>query len=213
MDIVIGIGLLLFGLVITFMGLQVFFATLPLLGFIFGFFAGAAGVEAIFGDGFLSTVSGWVVGFFVGLLFAFISWFWWYAGVVVAAGTLGAILGTGLANLFGIDSEVVIFFFALIGFAAFLFFAFVSGLPIFLVIVNTALAGATIVITGLLLVINRVDRGELGYGTAIAIIEESWWWVLVSAVLAIAGIIVQLTQRASVQLPEDRWGHATPSSI
>jgi len=174
---------------------------------------GAAGMEAIFGDGFLSTVSGWVVGSFVGLLFAFIAWFWWYAGMVISAGTLGAILGTGLANLFGFSSDVAIFFFALIGFAAFLFFAFVSGLPIFLVIVNTALAGATIVITGLLLVINRVDREELGYGTAIAIIEESWWWVLVSAALAVAGIVIQLSTRASVQLPEDRWGHATPSSI
>ncbi len=212
MDILIGILLVVFGLAITFMGLQIFFATLPLLGFIFGFFVGAAGTEALFGDGFLSTVTGWVFGFVVGLLFAFLSWFWWYAGVLLSAGALGAVLGTGLVRAFGSENEWLLFIFGLIGFIALMALTFVLNLPIYIVIVNTAFAGASVLITGVLLIFNRVDYEELGYGTAVSVIEDSWWWILVWSVLAAMGVVFQLAMKASIQLPDERWVNGSTAS-
>jgi hypothetical protein len=212
MDIFLGILLVLFGLAIAFMGLQVFFATLPLLGFIFGFFVGAAGIDAIFGDGFLSTVSGWLVGFGVGLLFALISWFWWYAGVLIAAGAWGATLGTGIVEALGGDSEWLLFIAAVIGFAAILALTLFLNLPVYIIIVNTAFAGATILITGILLVFNQVNYEEIGYGTAVSIINESWWWVLVWSVVSVLGMFFQLAMRAAVRLPEERWTTAQPAT-
>jgi hypothetical protein len=208
MDILLGILLVVLGLAITFMGIQVFFATLPLLGFIFGFFLGAAGWEALFGDGFLGTVTGWIVGVVVGIVFALLSWFWWYAGVLLSAGALGAVLGTGLVEAFGGDSEWLLFIVGAIGFIAVIVATYLLNLPIFMVIVNTAFAGATVVITGVLLVFNRVNYEELGYGTAVAIIQESWWWALVWSVLAVVGMFFQLSMKAAVELPEERWINA-----
>lgn len=205
MDILMGILLVVFGLTITFMGLQVFFATLPLLGFVFGFFVGAAVIQSLFGDGFLSTVSGWVFGFVVGLLFAFISWFWWYAGVLLSAGALGAVLGTGLVRAFGSSSEWLLFIFGLVGFIALMALTYVLNLPVYLVIVNTAFAGATVLITGVLLVFNRVDYEELGYGTAASIINDSWWWIIVWSVVSVMGLMFQLSMIERVTLPDDRW--------
>ena len=59
------IGLLL-GLGFVFYGFKLFLILLPIWGFFFGFLFGAGVVTAIFGDGFLATTTGWVVGFFAG---------------------------------------------------------------------------------------------------------------------------------------------------
>src|SRR5699024_10012791 len=98
MDILIGLFLIVFGIAIAFIGIQVFFTILPIVGFVAGFFSGAIAVESIFGDGFLSTVTGWIVGAVVGIAFAFIAWYWWYAGVLLAAGSAGSLVATGLAR-------------------------------------------------------------------------------------------------------------------
>ncbi|HWV22917.1 MAG TPA: hypothetical protein VNZ58_01900 [Thermomicrobiales bacterium] len=76
MDILLGLFLIVFGLVIAFVGLQMFVVMLPLLGLVSGFYVGAAAVAAIFGDGFLSTVTGWMVGIVVGIIFATLAWYW-----------------------------------------------------------------------------------------------------------------------------------------
>jgi hypothetical protein len=205
MDILLALFLVVFGLVITFAGLQVFAATLPILGFIFGFYLGGAAIHTLLDDGFLGTVTGWIVGFLVGLLFGAVAWYWWYAGVLLSAGTLGAVLATGLAEAIGIDSDVALFIFAVAGFVALVVLAFMFDAPIYLVILNTAGAGATILIAGVLLLIDRVDRHELGEGTATAIINESWWWALVWFIVTVVGIGVQLGMRERIRFPEERW--------
>jgi hypothetical protein len=192
------------------MGLQVFFATLPLLGFISGFFVGAIGWTAIFGDGFLSTVSSWVVGFVVGLGFAIISYLWWYVGALLGAGAVGSLAGSGLADLFSIDSDWLIFTFAAIGAVLFFLAALFLNLPVYIVIVSTAFSGATVLIAGILLIFNQVNYEELGQGTASAIISESFWWGLVWMVVAFVGLMAQLAMRTMVTLPEEQWTTARP---
>lgn len=212
MDLIGGILVILFGLFITLAGIQVFFLSLPVLGFCLGFFVGAAGIEALFGDGFLSTVTGWFAGFVVGLLFALLSWFWWYAGVLIAAGALGSVLGTGIMEAFGVDSEWVIFLAGLLGIVIVVGLALLLNLPIYIVIVSTSFAGASLLISGILLVFNQVDFDELGHGTAIAIIQESWFWVIAWAAAAAFGMIFQLAMRNAVKLPEERWITAQASA-
>jgi hypothetical protein len=209
MDILLSIFLIIFGLMITFMGTAVFFAVLPALGFALGFFNGAAGMHAIFGDGFLSTIGGWIAGILIGIVFAFISYFWWYAGVLLSAGSLGALLGSGLAQVFGLDDGFLYFLFGLVGFIVFMSVALVLNLPIYVIIVSTALAGANLLVIGVLLLFNRIDSEELGYGTAAAVIDESWWWTLVVLVVAIVGASFQLSVRERLVVPQDRWVNAS----
>lgn len=213
MDILLGIFLLVLGLAITAMGIQIFFAILPMLGFVFGFFLGAAAVDAFWSGSFLSTVTGWAVGIGVGIVFAFISWFWWYAGALLSAGVLGALSGTGAAEVFGIDTDWIIFTFGAIGFVAFIAIAYLLNVPVYLVILSTGLAGATVLVTGLLLVLNRINREDLGYGTAVGIINESWWWLLVTFVVAVVGISIQLVMKSTITLPTDRWEPAGTGTL
>jgi hypothetical protein len=210
MDIVLGILGVVFGLALTFMGLQVFFISLPILGFITGFFVGTIGVTELFGDGFLSTATGIIAGIAIGIVFALLSYLWWYAGALIAAGALGALGGSGLAELFGIDSDWVVFTFSAVGAVVFFVAALLLNLPTYIVIVSTAFAGATTLIAGALLIFNQIDNEELGRGTATAIIGDSFWWTLVWIVVGSLGLIVQLAVRTVIALPEERWTTAYP---
>lgn len=208
-DIIIGLFGIVIGLALVFAGLRYFFAVLPILGFVVGFIVGGAGVNAIFGDGIFSTLTSWIVGFFLGLLFAAVSYLWWYAGALIAAGSTGAALGSALVHVFGGSANWVVFLFAGIGFVLFFVAAFALALPIYIVLVNTAFVGATVVIGGLMMVINKIDRSDLYQGNAVAIINDSWWWSIPVIVLAVVGIFSQLAAISTIALPEDRWTTAT----
>jgi hypothetical protein len=205
MDILIGIFLIVFGIMIAFIGIQVFFAVLPILGFVAGFFSGAILVESMFGDGLLSTVGGWIVGAVIGVVFALVAWFWWYAGVLISAGSVGALVATTIAEAIGVSSGWVLFIFAVVGMVAVIMFALAVNLPIYVVIINTAIAGASMVISGVMLVFNQLDTKDLEEGLAVATSEVSWWWVLAWAVIAAVGISRQLALKDRIALPSDRW--------
>ena len=209
-DVLVGILLLLLGAGACLVGLMLFFFVLPVWGFITGFFVGAAGMEAIFGDGFLSTVSGWIVGFLVGVVFAIFSWLYWYVGTLLAAASLGALLASGLMSAFSIDNGFIVFIASLAGAIIFAWGAYVVALPVYVVVITTAMVGAFGVVAGLLLVFNQLDLDQMGYGAAWALIEDSWFWLLIWAVIAAVGLGAQLTQIQSIRLPDDRWIRAKP---
>jgi hypothetical protein len=210
-DFLIGLAILVIGAGVCFLGLRLWFIVLPIWGFVAGFFLGATAITDLFGDGFLSTVTGWVVGIVVGIGFAVLSYFIWYAGAIIAAGSVGALAGSGLMRAFSVDSDWAIFLVALAGAVLFAFVAFIIALPIYIVIVNTALAGAAAAVTGAMLVLDRIDRADLQFGSAWAMIQESWFWLLAWIVLAALGLGYQLTTLAEAVLPEDRWTRVEPS--
>ena len=209
-DILIGIILVAIGAAACLAGLRLWFALLPIWGFVAGFFVGATAVTALFGDGFLSTVTGWVVGAVVGVVFALLSYLIWYFGALLAAASVGALVGTGLMEAFDVDNEWVLFIAGAIVAVLFALVALVIALPIYVVIVSTAMAGAAAVAAGLMLLFNRIDLEEMENGAAWAMIQESWFWVIVWAALVGVGLVSQMRMVANVALPEDRWTRVTP---
>lgn len=209
-DILLGSIILVLGAAVCFFGLWAWFIVLPIWGFVAGFFVGATGVTALFGDGFLSTVTGWVVGFFVGLLFAAGSYLFWYIGVLLATGSVGALFGSGLMEAFGVDNDWVLFLVSLGMAALFVYVAFVIALPVFVVIGSTGFSGAAGLVTGLLLILNRIDLENLDQGASIAFIQESWFWAILTLVIAGAGIAFQLVTISRAKLPDERWTRVEP---
>jgi hypothetical protein len=209
-DFLVGLLVLVLGAGVCFLGLRVFVVLLPVWGFLVGFYVGAAGVHAIFGDGFLSTVTGWIIGFIVAIIFALLSYVFWYVGVIIATASVGALLGSGLMAAFNVDSDWIVFIVSAIGAIIFAIAAFVLALPVFVVIVNTAILGSGAIVAGVLLIFNQIDRQDLGNGSAWAIINESWWWFIVWVVVAALGVVVQLQFIGRITLPEDRWTRGTP---
>lgn len=212
MDVLVGLILLALGLVVTFFGLRVFFITLPILGFIAGMSLGLAIMHWVFDNQFLATGSGVVVGFVIGIAFAVLSYLFWYVGAVLGGAWLGAIGGAGLMRIFSVDNEWVIAVAALIGAVLMAIVTVLLNLPVYMVIVNTAFSGAAWAVAGAMLVLNRIDRVDLNYGTAWAAIEENWFWFIAWIIVAALGLGAQLTRMAEVRLPSNPWTRA-PASI
>ena len=207
-DFLVGLLVVLLGAAVCFVGLRLWFVMLPIWGFVAGFFVGAEVVTAVFGDGFLSTVTGWVFGLVVGLLFAVASYLVWFLGALIAAGSVGALAGSGLMAAFNVDTDWIVFLASAAGALLFVFIALILVLPVWVVIVGTAMAGSVAVIAGAMLVFNAIDLEELERGATWAMIEDSWFWLLAWLVLTGLGIGAQLRGIANAALPEDRWARA-----
>ena len=65
---------LLFGTFVCFAGYRFFIVLLPVWGLFFGLFLGAQTVQALLGEAFFATVTSWVAGFVVGVIFAVLSY-------------------------------------------------------------------------------------------------------------------------------------------
>jgi hypothetical protein len=212
MGILVGIVLALVGLAVCFFGLRFWFILLPVFGAVTGFFVGARVMQDIFGTGFLSTTVSWIVGIVVAIVFALLSWYVWYAGAIIMAGAVGASLFTGILHaLFVNPWGGVLFIVALIGALVFAVGALMLNLPVYIVIVNSALGGAALAVAGLLTILGTTTTVELANGATVAVVDEArfqgagWLWVLAWIVLAVAGIFYQLRSMDEIRLPEECW--------
>jgi hypothetical protein len=212
MDILLGLLAIVIGVAVCLAGLRLFFLMLPVLGFIVGFVAGAALVTAIFGDRFLATTLGIIVGVVLGVLFAAFAWLYWYIGVLLAAGSTGALIGAGIFAAFGVDNGWVLFFVGAVVAALFVFAAMAFAYPIYLVVVTTAFHGAAVAIGGLLLTINRIDRDELATTDLWQKINDNWFLWIIWIVAAVIGIFFQLQTIRDLVLPSNRWERA-PATV
>jgi hypothetical protein len=209
---VIGILLLLIGLAVAFFGLRFWFVLLPIFGAVAGFWIGARAIQELFGQGFLATATSWIVGILLAIGLALLSWFIWYAGAIIMAGAVGASLASGIVHaLFTNPWGWVLFIIALLGAILFAVIALALNLPLYIVIVNSALGGASLAVAGLLTVMGTITVTELANGATLAVVDESrfqgagWLWVLLWIIVAIAGLFFQLQSMAAVRLPDERW--------
>ena len=211
-QVIIGILLALIGLGVCFFGLRYWFIMLPIFGAVTGFFVGARVVQEVFGTGFLSTGVSWIVGIIVAFLFVLLSWFVWYAGAIIMAGAVGASLFSGILHaIFDNPWGIMLFIVALVGAIIFAAIALFLNLPIYIVIVNSALGGAALAVAGVLVLLGTVTITELSTGAAVALADEVRFqgagilWYIVWIVLAILGMLFQVQSISSVTLPEEKW--------
>lgn len=185
---------LLVGAAFSLWGYRIFLVLLPIWGFFAGFWLGAHGITMLFGDGFLATTTGWIVGFVTGLLLSLFSYLFYTLGVAVIAGVIGYAIGSGMMAAMGLTAGWVLFIvgitvaFMVIGLTLFL------NLQKYVIITLTALGGANAILLGVLLLFNRVSlTGLRGAGNAIQpVLADSWFWSLAWLLLAAGSIFYQV---------------------
>lgn len=212
MDPLLGFLAIVVGIAVCFVGLRLFIFLLPIVGFVAGFFAGAGFITAVLGDRFLATTLGILVGIAVGALFALFAYLFWYVGVILSAGSAGALLGAAVFGSLGITTSWLLFVLAVIVAAVFIVVAFLYALPLYLVIITTAFEGAALAIGGVLLLFNKMDRTEFGASRVWQRIDNHWYLWIIWLVAAALGIGYQLSQLRRASLPQERWTRA-PSSV
>src|SRR5512136_2012408 len=99
---------ILFGLVLCFAGYRFFLILLPIWGFFFGFAFGAQTIQALFNQGPFTTVTSWVVGFVVALVFAVLAYLFYIAAVAIIAGSLGYSVAVGLLMAIGLQMGFIV---------------------------------------------------------------------------------------------------------
>jgi hypothetical protein len=206
-----GMLLLFLGGVLAFGGYRLFLILLPIYGFFFGIALGAHSVQALFGDGFLSTTTSWVVGFFVGLVFAVLSYLFWVFAVAIVAGSLGYSLVAGFFSLIGADLDVIVWVVGIAVGIAFAIAALVLNLQKAVVIVATALMGGWAIVATFLFLLGGTTPEEVAESGAKMVLDDHPLWLLMFAVVAVLGAVFQFRVNRAYEVERyDRWSSATP---
>jgi hypothetical protein len=197
---------LFFGAVLAFAGYRFFLILLPIFGFCFGFALGAQTVQAIFLDGFLATVTGWVVGFAVAVVFAILSYLFYFLGVAFLGGALGYALATGLLMALGLDFGFIVW---LVGMLAGLVFAVgvvLLNIQKWVVIAATALLGAGVIVGTFLFLFGGLPPAELTQNPVRHALQTSPLLLLLFLVVAALGGLAQLASTRRWEIATyNRW--------
>ena len=198
-DIIVGLLAVAAGLMFCFRGYLLMRIVIPVWGFFVGFALGGAIISAITDRAFLGTVLGWIVGIVIGVVFAVIAYTYYAVAVVLTMGTVGYLLGSTLMVALDIRwNWLVIAVGVVVGFVLALG-AILIDLPTVVLTVVTALSGATAVIGGVMLIVNRLDLADLGDDAITSQINASWGWWLAYLVLALAGVFAQVQATENVR--------------
>ena len=208
--LLVGALAVLVGLAFAFVGYRFFLVLLPIWGFIAGFALTANAIAGLLNEGFLVTILGWIAGFFVGLVFAVLSYFFWYIAVIVLAGTVGYALGASILTALGVDSGFLVFVAGLGVGIVFFIGAIVLAVPKWAIVVLTAIGGAGAIVVGAALAIGRIPVAGLSEGGIVsAAIGDSVLWGLAWALLAVAGVVVQWWSSASFTIDRSSYRDVT----
>jgi hypothetical protein len=187
---------LFFGFVLAFGGYRFFAVLLPIFGFLFGFGFGAQLVQALFGDAFLSTVTGWVIGLLFGGSFAAASYLIYLMAVSLVSGALGYALGVGLMQAIGFDFGFLVWLVGVLAALGLAAAVLVLNVQKYAVIAATALLGAGVIVGTFLFLFGGVPAGELVQNPVRQALQTSPFWLLAFLVVAAFGGAAQyLTTR------------------
>ena len=183
---------LLFGLVVCFGGYRLFLALLPIWGFFFGFALGATSLQALFGVGFLATVTSWIVGFLVGALFAVLSYMFYAFAVAMIAGSLGYALGAGFMNLIGLDWNWLVWQVGIVAAIAAVVVTFWFNIQKYVIVAATAIGGAGMIVITLMFGYIGMTLAKFFENPVRLALQDSPLWAIFFVLLAAAGIVVQI---------------------
>jgi len=203
-QILVGLLAIGIGLAWAFYGLKLFAILLPLWAFLFGLVSGAQWGQEVFGEGFFATTLSWGIGIVFGLILAVISYFWYYAAIVILAGALGYALAVGLFVALGSGTGVIVVLIGLIVGAIFAVGTFMLGVPILLVMVVSALTGSIAVINGVFIIFGQFTVQDLNAGLFGSLFNQGLVATIAFIVLAVVALMWQIRDVGSSVQSIDR---------
>jgi hypothetical protein len=192
-SIIIGLLAIGIGLAWAFYGLKLFTILLPLWAFFFGLVAGAQWGQDVFGQsGIFTTVLSWGIGLVFGVVLAAISFFWYYAAIVILGGAVGYALGIGFFEWLNLGTGFIAIVIALIVGAIFAVGTFVLGVPVVLVMVFSAFSGAAAVVNGVLIFLGQIKLDTLDTGIFGSLLTNGVVGIVAFLVLGAAALYWQI---------------------
>jgi hypothetical protein len=193
---------LLFGAAVCFGGYRLFLLLLPIWGFFFGFALGAQTIQLLFGEALLASVTSWVVGFIVALVFAVLAYLFYVVAVAIIAGSLGYGLGVAIMSIFSADLNFITWVVGIILAIILIVITFRFNLAKYVIIAATAVGGAAICIGTLMIGVTGMAVVQLANNPVRTVMNDSPVWTILFVVLAIAGIALQISANKSYTVTE-----------
>jgi hypothetical protein len=197
---------LFFGSILALNGYRFFMILLPIWGFFFGFGVGAQAIQAIFGTGFLSDITSWVVGFVVALIFAVLSYLFYFFAVALIAGSLGYALGIGVMMAIMPNLGFIGWMIGIVVGVVFAIGVTVLNIQKWVVIIATSLLGAGVIVGALLLILGQLPSSEVVANPVQSALQSSPFWMIFFVIVALGGIAAQFVTTRRSELEEyNRW--------
>ena len=181
-----GLLTLFLGYVLAFAGYRFFAVLLPIFGFLFGFGFGAQMIQALFGGGFLSTLTSWAVGLCFAVAFAAFSYLFYLVAVAIIAYAAGYALGVGVLQALGLDFGFLVWVVGVVLGLAVAGAALALNVQKYVVIAATALLGAGLVVGTFLFLFGGLPPAETVANPVRTALQGSPLWLL--AFLLVAGL-------------------------
>ena len=189
-----GLIALLFGMVVAFAGYRLFLVLIPIWGFFFGFGLGAQAIMALSpNDAFLATVTSWVVGFIVAVIFAVLAYLFYLVAVAIISFSLGYSVTLSLLLALGLPLAG--------GFITWII-AVVVGVVLALVVLRfniqkvvielaTAFLGAGAIVGVFLALFGGLPTSQLVQNPVAVALKASPFWMIVFIILGIVAFAAQ----------------------
>ncbi len=191
-DVIVGLLAIAIGALFCFRGWLMLRIIIPIWGAFAGFVLGAGLVANIGNEGFLSSVLGWIVGVVVAVVFGLIAYLYYEVSVVIAMAAIGFSISTSVLVALGITwSWLTILSGVALGVILALV-AILGNLPMVILTVLSAAAGASTIVGGLMLMFGVVDTSQFSSAATTEALDIDWWWYGIYIGLAVAGIIAQV---------------------
>ncbi len=191
-EAVLGVLLVAVGLLLVFRGYAALRAVIAAWAALVGFFVGSGATSLVTGGAYLGSAGPWVVGVLVAVIFGVAAYAFYALSVAIGMGSIGFALGTtGMAAL-GVRWSWLI---VLAGLAIGLLLAILAiagELPMIILVVLGAFAGASAAVAGVLLLLGMLATGDLTTPQTTTALDLGWPWTLLYVGIAAAGIITQL---------------------
>jgi len=192
MQIITALVAMVIGLAFAFGGWRFFLLLLPLWGFLVGFNVGTNAVTALFSDGTFATLTSWLVGLVLAVIFALFAYLYYYAAIALLGGAVGYAIGTSLWGLIGNEYGLIAFVIGLAVGAVLALAILALNVPRLLIIVLTGLGGAAAILAGWFILIGKIPVENIHWTQVGMLIKDSWFYLIVWAVIAGAGMLAQL---------------------
>jgi hypothetical protein len=183
---------LFFGSAVAFAGYSMFRSILPVFGFLYGFVLGAQAVQLLFGIGFLSAMTSWIVGLIVGIVFAILSYRFFRFAIALAAGSLAYGLGVTFLLWIGLRAGFIIWTAGMILAAVGIYATYKFRLEKYVIVFNTSIMGAAVIVNILMSTGGEVALSQVAENPIREMLQGSPLWTIFYLVIVAAGAFVQM---------------------
>ncbi|HEY5786212.1 MAG TPA: DUF4203 domain-containing protein [Microlunatus sp.] len=210
--IVVGIIAVLIGALLCFRGYVTMRLIISLFGAFVGFLLGAGLVAGVTNSGFGQLALSWLVGLVGAVIFGVLAYLSYQIAVVIGMAGIGFTIGTSVMAAVGVGSQVATIAVGLVAGALLAVIAIATDLPAVILVVLTALAGASVTVAGVMVIAGSIGLNRLTVEGVTAEMGRGWWWYVLYAGLALLGIVAQLRARSGgPRTMRQQWGSPVPA--